>query len=298
MSEVLRDLSNALGAIVESGGPAVVRVEGRRRGPSSGVVWSADGVVVTACHVLEREEGIEVGLPDGRSLDASLVGRDPTTDVAVLRVPASGLSTPAWADGSALRVGHLVLGLSRPGRTARASLGVVSALGDAWRASSGGRIDRYVQTDLDIHIGFSGGLLVDASGLGAGMNTTGLMRGHSLALPLPTLKRVVESLLAHGRIRRGFLGIGTYPARLPAGLESRVGQPTALLVVSVEPDAPAARAGLLLGDALLSLGGQRVRHPGELLAILEEDRIGQEVAAKIVRAGEVRDVPITIGLRP
>lgn len=298
MPDVLTDLSNALGAIVESAGSAVVRVEGRRRGPSSGVVWSPNGVVVTASHVLEREEGIELGLPDGRSLDASLVGRDPTTDVAVLRAAASGMAVPSWADGSALRVGHLVLGLSRPGGTARASLGVVSALGDAWRAPTGGRIDRYVQTDLDIHIGFSGGLLVDASGRGVGINTTGLMRGHSLALPASTLRRVVDTLLAHGRVRRGFLGIGTYPARLPAGLESRLGQASALLVVSVEPEGPAARAGLLLGDVLISLAGHAVRHPGELLAALEEDRIGQEVTAKIVRAGEVRELPITIGVRP
>jgi S1-C subfamily serine protease len=298
MPEVLAELSNALGAIVESAGPAVVRVEGRRRGPSSGIAWSADGVVVTASHVLEREEGIEVGLPDGRSLDAALVGRDPTTDVAVLRVAASGLAAPHWADGSALRVGHLVLGVSRPGRAARAGLGVVAALGDAWRASTGGRIDRYVQTDLDVHIGFSGGLLVDASGRAVGMNTTGLLRGHSLVLPPPTLRRVVETLLAHGRVRRGFLGIGTYPARLPAGLESRLGQATALLVLSVEPETPAARAGLLLGDAVVSLAGHAVRHPGELLAALEEDRIGQEVTATIVRAGEVRELPITIGVRP
>jgi S1-C subfamily serine protease len=298
MPETLTELSSALAGIVERTGPSVVRVEGRRRGPSSGVVWSSDGVVITADHVLERDDGIELGLPDGQSIQASLVGRDPTTDLAVLRSSIAGLTVPRWADGSALRVGHLVLGLSRPGRSTRASLGVVFARGDAWRAPTGGRIDRYLQTDLGVHVGFSGGLLVDASGDALGLNTTGLMRGHSLVVPASTIRRAVESLLAHGRVRRGFLGIGTYPVRLPADLESRLGQASALLIVSVEADGPAARGGFLLGDALTSLAGQAVRHPGELLGLLEEDRIGRELTAKIVRAGEVRELPITIGVRP
>lgn len=297
MPETLTDLSNALAGLVERGEPSIARIEARRRGPSSGVVWSADGVVVTAHHVLERDEGIEVGLPDGREVVATLVGRDPATDIAVLRVPASGLAAASWSDTAGLRVGHLVVALSRPGRSARASLGMVSALGDTWRSPAGGRLDRYVQTDLGIHIGFSGSLLLDATGRALGINTTGLLRGHALAVPEPTLRRVVASLLAHGRIRRGFLGIGTYPVRLPANLQPALGQPSALLLVSVEPDSPASRAGLLQGDALVSLAGQPVRHPGELLGLLEEDRIGQDLIARIVRAGELREVPVTIGVR-
>jgi S1-C subfamily serine protease len=297
MSQILTDLSEALAGVVERGGASVVRVEARRRGPSSGVVWSADGIVLTAHHVLERDEGIEVGLPDGRTLEATLVGRDPSTDLAVLRVPATGLAATSLEEGAGWRVGQLVVALSRPGRSARASLGMVSALGEAWRTPAGGRIDHYVQTDIGIHIGFSGSLLLDAAGRAIGINTTGLVRGRALAVTASTTRRVVASLLAHGRIRRGFLGIGTYPVRLPASLESKLGQPSALLLVSVEPDSPAARAGLLLGDALVSLAGHSVRHPGELLGLLEEDKIGQELPAQIVRAGEVRVVPITVGVR-
>ena len=297
MPETLTDLSNALAGLVERHAPSIVRIEARRRGPSSGVVWAADGLVVTAQHVIEHEDGIEVGLPDGRTVEAVLVGRDPATDVAVLRVPASGLAAAAWSETNGLRVGQLVLAVSRPGRSARAGLGMLSALGEGWRSPAGGRLDRYVQTDLAIHIGFSGSLLVDAAGSAVGMNTTGLLRSQALAIPGPTLRRVVASLLSHGRIRRGFLGIGTYPARLPEHLQKSLGQPSALLLVSVEADSPAARAGLVQGDVLVALAGQPVRHPGELLELLEEDSIGHELPARIVRAGELREVTVAVGVR-
>jgi S1-C subfamily serine protease len=268
-----------------------------RRLPSSGVVWSAEGVIVTAHHAVERDEGIEVGLADGRSAAASLVGRDPTTDVAVLRAEASGLAAPAWGDPGAVRVGNLVLALSRPGRSVRANLGIVSVRGDSWRTPAGGRVDSYLQTDVARHPGFSGGLLLGVDGQGLGLNTSGLLRGLSLAVPAPTLARVVESILAHGRVRRGYLGLGTYAVRLPSGLEKQLGQASALMIVSVEPDSPAARAGLHMGDVLVSFDGHPVRHPLDLPPLLDGERIGAEVAARILRAGDARDVRITIGAR-
>ena len=169
------------------------RVEGRRRGPSSGIAWSADGVIVAAHHNLEWDEDIAVGLADGSTARANVVGRDATTDVAVLRAPVSGLAVPDWA-AETPKVGHLVLALTRPGRTVRASLGVVHALGDEWRTAAGGRVDRYLQTDIGLQPGFSGSLLVDLAGRAIGMNNAGLMRGTSLALPPATLRRVVEAL--------------------------------------------------------------------------------------------------------
>ena len=292
----LTELSNELAAAVERGGMSVVRVEGRRA-PSSGVVWSAEGVVLAAHHALEWDEGIEVGLPNGSTVPATLVGRDPTTDLAALRISAGGLVAPSWADSASARVGQLVLALSRPGRTVRASLGILSVKGEAWRTPAGGRLEHYLQTDVGRHVGFSGGLLLAADGQALGLTTAGLIRGAMMAVPAPTLLRVASALLAHGQVRRGFLGIGTYPVRLPAGLEREAGQATALLVVSVEPESPASRAGLTLGDVLLSFDSHALRHPTDLLPLLEAERIGAEVGARIARGGEARDVRITIGAR-
>jgi len=296
MSDVARALSSELADLVERAGTSVVRVEGGRL-PGSGVVWSADGVVVAASHSVEGDAGIEVGLADGSTLAATLVGRDPTTDVVALRVAASGLAAPAWADPSSVRVGQLVLGLSRPGRSVRAVLGIVSVRGEAWRTPSGGRLDHYLQTDIARHPGFSGGLLVGAAGEPLGLNTTGILRSTTLAITGPTLRRVVDALLAHGQVRRGFLGVGTYPVRLPASLAAEAGQPTALMLVSIEPGSPAEKAGLRLGDALLVFAGQSLRHPSDLLGLLDPDRIGAEVAVTLLRAGEIREVAVTVGTR-
>jgi S1-C subfamily serine protease len=297
MGVAMSSLSQELAEAVEVAGRHVVRIEGRRRGPSSGVVWSAEGLVVTTHHVLERDEGIGVGLPDGAVATAKVVGRDPGTDLALLRVEASGLAGPVWADTEGVRIGSLALAVSRPGRSARARLGIVSALGDAWRTPAGGRLDRYVETDLGIEMGFSGSALVGADGRLLGLNTAGLVRGTSLAVPAATVRRVVDALLAHGEVPRGYLGIGTYPVELPAGLHETTGQTAALLVVSVQPGSAAATAGLVLGDALLAMDGHRLTHPRQLLALLDEDRIGKEAVLRIVRAGEPRELRLTIGTR-
>lgn len=293
MGSVAEELSGAAAAAVERGGQAVVRVEGSRRGPSSGLAWSADGVIVAAHHSLEWDEEVVVGLPD-MAARATMVGRDPTTDIAVLRVTGSStpLTPPSWAEPDRLKVGHFVLGLSRPGRTVRATLGVVNALGDAWRTPAGGRVDRYLQSDLTPHAGLSGGLLVDLAGMALGMNTAGLLRGTATALPAATLRRVVGSLLSHGQVRRGLLGIATMAVRVPAAAPE---QAAGLLLTAVQPGSAAEAAGLLLGDVLLSVEGQPVVTAGDLLPYLEEENIGRELGARVVRAGEVRDVRVKVG---
>jgi S1-C subfamily serine protease len=296
MGDVLSELSQGLAGLVQRAGPSVVRVEGRRRGPSSGVAW-AEGLIVTAGHVLEWDEGIRIGLADGGSATASVVGRDPGTDLAVLRVDAPGLPLPAWNDGDDLDAGHLVLGLSRPGVRVRASLGMVSVRGDAWWTPSGGRLDRDLRIDIGLHVGFSGSLLVDAAGRAVGINTAGLVRATPIVIPTATLRRVVGELVAHGHVRRGFLGIGTQAARLPADAAQTVGQSAALLITSVQPNTAASAAGLLLGDVLVSFAGQPVQHPGDLYPLLDEPRIGQTVTLKILRAGRLEDVPLTVGAR-
>ncbi len=293
---ILSDLSRDLAAIVEAAGPGVVRVEARRRLPASGIVW-ADGVVVTANHVVQRDENIAVGLPDGGKVEATLAGRDPGTDVAVLRVPAT-VSAPAARGGvEDLRVGHLVLALGRPGRTVRATLGIVSALGESWRTPEGSQVERYLQTDAPFHPGFSGGPLVDAAGRVLGLNTTALVRGFSLTIPAATLQRVAETLLVHGRVRRGYLGIGAQPVRLGAETERTLGQRTGLLVLSIEPGSPAERGGLYVGDILTGFDGQPVTEIEDLMALLAADRIGQAVPLRIVRAGTLQDRTVAVGER-
>jgi S1-C subfamily serine protease len=296
MSAIGTELSAVTAAAAETAGRAVVRVEGRRRGPSSGIAWSADGVIVAAHHNVEWDEDIAVGLGDGSTARANVVGRDATTDVVVLRAAMGGLAVPEWA-AETPKVGHLALALTRPGRTVRASLGIVHALGDEWRTPAGGRVDRYLQTDIGLQPGFSGSLLVDLAGRALGMNNAGLVRGTSLALPPATLRRVVEALVAHGHVRRGFIGIGTIPVRLPAAFEKVAGQPTGLLVTSVAEESGAGRAGLLLGDVIVAVEGKGVSGPGDLLPFLEEDRVGRSLAVRIVRAGEPRELAVTVGAR-
>lgn len=298
MSAVLADFSNALATTVEQAGASVTRVEGRRRLPASGLIWSADGVIVTAHHVVEHDESIGIGLPDGSTVAASLVGRDPTTDLAVLRVQAANLPAPAWAELDGVRVGHLVLALGRPGQTVQATLGIVSALSEQnWRTPMGGQLDRYLQTDVVMYPGFSGGPLVSATGEIIGLNSSAVVRGVSLTIPGPTVRQVVETLLTHGRVRRGYLGVSTQPVRLPAGLAQQLGQETGLLLVAVEPGSPAEQGGLVLGDTLVTLANIPIRHHDDLLAQLSPDLVGATVLLRLVRGGQVIELNVPVGER-
>jgi S1-C subfamily serine protease len=296
MNDFAWQFSESLAGAVEKAAAGVVRLNGRRRRPSSGVIWS-QGVVVTTHHVLEWEEDIAVGLPDGSTTTAAVIGRDPSTDLAALRVAGPTPEPPEWGGAAEVKAGHLVLSLSRPGQRIRASLGMVGAVGEGWRTPMGGRIDTEIQTDLGIHTGFSGSALVDLRGRVLGVNTAGIYRATANVIPTATVRRVVDALLAHGQVRRGYLGIGTQPVRLPRELAERLGQPSGLLIVSVEPGSPADQAGLVLGDAILAFEGTPLRHPGELLPLLEEERIGKEATLSILRAGEVREIRVTVGAR-
>lgn len=295
MAEVLSNLSDALATTVASAGQSVLRVEGGSRLPASGIVWSADGLIVTTHHALERDDNIRVGLPDGQTVRTTLAGRDPTTDLAVLRVQATGLMAPTWVGPDDLRVGHLVLALGRPGRTVRATLGIVSALGEGWHTPAGGHLDYYLQTDASMYPGFSGGPLVDVTGEVIGLNTLALLRSAPLTVPTPTVRRVIETLLAHGRIRRGYLGVSIQPVRLPATLAQQLGQEAGLLVVSVEVGGPAERQGLVLGDTIVTVDGQLVRHFDDLLRLLSGDRIGVAVPIRIVRGGHMQELTVIVG---
>jgi S1-C subfamily serine protease len=295
--KALKDVSSALAETVAQAGKSVVRVEARRRIPASGIVWSSDGVIVTAHHVVHRDENIKIGLPEGEEVSAKLIGRDATTDLAVLHTDASGIEAPEWANIGDLRVGHLVLALGRPGQQVMATLGIVSALGERWRTPAGGELEPYLQTDVVMYPGFSGGLLVSGTGDGLGLNTSGLLRGVSLAVPHGSLAQVVQSLIEHGRVRRGYLGVSVQPVRLPVGLAEKLDQETGVLLVGVEADTPADEGGLVLGDTIVTFDGERVRHMDDLLARLSGERVGADVPVRVVRGGELKDLQVTIGAR-
>lgn len=294
---VFSDLANAMAAATEYASAGIVRVEARPRMSATGIVWSADGVIVTAHHVVEQDENIGIGLPDGGTTTAKLIGRDPTTDLAVLRAESKTLAPRTWVDVNSLKVGQLVLALGRPGQKIMATLGVVSAFDEAWRAPTGGRIDHYLQTDVVMYPGFSGGPLIDANGHFIGLNTSALLRGVSTTVPVDTVRKVVDTLLTKGRISRGYLGVGAQPARLPAALAEQLKQETGLLIISVESNGPADKAGLMLGDTIVKIENEAVRHLDDLLGALSGDRVGKAVAVKIVRGGQAREITAVVGER-
>lgn len=295
--DTLKNISDEMASLVESVGKGVVRVSARRRMPATGIVMTADGVIATSHHVVTRDENIKVGLPNGEEMPAELVGRDPSTDLALLKVDASGLTVPNWASSQGAKVGHLVLALGRPGKSVQSTLGVVSALGDSFQSHGGGRIDRYFQTDVVMYPGFSGGPLVGADGTVFGVNTSALMRGTSLTIPTETVQRVADTLLEHGHIKRGYLGITAQTVRLPESTAQVAEQETGLLIASVEDGSPAAEGGLMLGDTVIRLDGSPTRSMEELLSMLMGDIVGKNVTVSVVRGGEMTDVPVTIGER-
>lgn len=295
----LTALSNDLAAAVDTVGRSVVAVHARRRIPASGVVWQP-GVVVATHHTIQRDDDITVGLPDGTTVEATLAGRDPSTDLAVLRFASTSSAPAAALSTDSPRVGQLVLALGRPGASVTASLGIVSALGGEWRTWQGGTIDRFVRLDVAVYDGFSGGPLVDATGRVAGVNTSGLARATALTVPAATVSRVAAQLLSRGHIARGWLGIATQPVRLPAALQQSLGTEAAigLVVVNVEPDSPADRGGVLIGDILLAVDDGPVSDPGDVMAALGGDRIGQTIALRVARGGRAERLTVTVGERP
>jgi S1-C subfamily serine protease len=296
----LLSLSNALADAVERAGRSVVAVNARQRAPSSGVQWRP-GVIVTADHTLERDERITVTLPDGRRLAASVTGRDPGTDLAVLRVEGMDLPPAEIADSAELKVGHIVLAVARPGdHGLSASWGAVSAISGSWRTWTGGQIDQLVRIDLTLYPGFSGGPLADAQGRVAGITTSGLSRSTSLAIPTSTVNRVTEQLVSKGRIARGYLGLGLQAVRLPDSLKGSLGLTSdgGLIVVSVEQGGPGESAGILVGDILVALEGTSVSDSDAVQGVLGPESVGKTVRLLLVRGGQRAEIPVTVGERP
>jgi S1-C subfamily serine protease len=304
-SNSLTALSDTLANAVARAGRSIVTVSARPRQSASGILWRPDQgetIILTADHVVEREDEIGITLPDGSETKAQLIGRDPSTDLAALRISGVDLgegAAPAEIAGDP-KIGHLVLAIGRPGSSGlRASMGVISALEGPRRAWRGGEMEGIIFADLTLYPGFSGGPLVDLAGRVVGLSSSHLTRESSTAIPVTTLRRVVASLLTHGRIRRGYLGVGTQQVPLSPALAQKAGvtQDTALLVVSVEAGSPAEQGGLILGDQVLALGGQPVTDAQTLRAQLGAERVGQPLAIKVLRGGEPAEISVTVGER-
>lgn len=289
MTNELAALSNDLAAAVERAGKSVVAVHARPRFSSSGVIWRP-GVIVTAEHTIRREEEITVTLPDGTDHPATLVGADAGTDIAVLKL-AEAAGETATLSSAELRPGYLALAIGRSENSGvNATLGIISAVSGGWRTWRGGRLDQYIRLDLTMYPSSSGAAVIDTSGAVIGIATSGLSRIAGLAIPGSTINRVTDEILSRGRVARGYLGVGLQPVNVTDHQKG-------LIVLSVEQGGPADKAGLLVGDILLSLGGKTVTDTGDVQTALESVAVGQAIEAALLRGGAARQVTITVGER-
>lgn len=289
MQNSLTNLSDELAGVVEHAGASVVAVYGGGRMPSSGVHWSP-GLIVTAEHSLRRDEEIRVGLADGRTIAAELAGRDPGTDLAVLKIDAGALATLGSARQNAPKTGNIVLAVGRHRDIGVcAAMGIVSVVGPGYQTWRGGKLDSFLRLDLELYPGCSGALVVDSAGQAVGVASSVHSRIAPVAIPAATVDRVASELSKRGYVARGYLGVGMQPVALPDG--------AGLIVVSVEKDSPAAKAGFVIGDILLALNGNALRDTRDVQTFLAGDNIGKSVAASILRGGERREIALTVGER-
>jgi S1-C subfamily serine protease len=283
---------------VAKAGAATVMVDARRRMPASGIAYAAE-LVLTADHVVERDDDLRILLPDGEQTPVALAGRDPGSDLVLLRLERAVL-VPAQPAAQEARVGQLALALGRPSEEGiQASLGVISAVGGPVRTRRGSLLDRYLRTDTIPYPGFSGGPLIDAAGHVLGVNTSGLAPGVSLTIPASLAWGVAQALAQHGHVRRGYLGIRSQPVSIPAAQRQALGrgQEAGLLLVGVEDDSPAARGGLMVGDILVGLAGEPIDDPDQLLARLVGAIVGQPAEVEILRGGQLLKIQVKIGER-
>lgn len=297
MTASLTDFSNGLTTAVEKGGAGTVLVDARKRYPASGIALTED-LVLTADHVVTREDGIKVVLADGKSFEASIAGRDPGSDLAVLRLPEKVL-TPARTSES-VKVGQLVLALGRPNQEGiQASWGIVTAISGPTRTFRGGMLDEFIQSETTPYPGFSGGPLINTEGEVLGLNTSGLTRGSSLTIPVKVAWRTGEALAQHGSVKRGYLGVRTQPVEIPEGSRQALKreQSQGLLVLWLEEGGPAATSGLLVGDILVAISGQLLKDADDLFSALGSDTVGKAIEVEILRGGRPETIAVTVGER-
>lgn len=296
MSNVLVDLSNAMAAAAERAGTSTVQVNARRRMPASGIVFAAD-LILTADHVVEQEDGISITLGDGSVVGAKLAGRDPGSDLALLRLDQPA-GKPAEISAGA-KIGQLVLALGRPSNGGiEASLGVVSAVGGPVRTPRG-MIDRYIRTDTTPYPGFSGGPLVDAEGRVVGLNTSGFGYGAALTIPADLAWSVAAQLEKHGSVQRGYLGIRSQSVEISKATQKALKreQGAGLVVIGVETGSPAEAGGMMVGDILVGIEGHPILDHDELFARLSGDAVGKSIAVEILRGGKPETLKVKVGAR-
>jgi len=300
MSAELIELSNALAQATERAAASAVAVHTEPRGSSSGVVWRS-GIIVTAEHALRRDEEIQVTLPDGRVAAAALVGRDPSTDLAVLKCAEATGAVAAFGDVAALKPGNLALVVGRTRASGPvAALGVVSLVAPERRTWTGATLAPYIRLDVALQPTAVGGAVVDAHGRAVGIATPRFARFGAIAVPAPAIDRVVDTLLRKGHIPQGYLGVGLQPVRLPDALRQSLqrSEKTAAMVLEVEPEGPAHKAGIIIGDILVALAGSPVARLEDVQAQLRGEAIGKPLALKFVRGGAAQEVNIVVGERP
>lgn len=302
--------SNQLSDAVEKAASAIVAVNARRRRGSSGVHWRKN-LILTADHTIQQDEEIRVILPDGQALSATIAGRDSTLDLAVLRLEAADLPTAEIADSTQTKVGQIVLAVSRSAEgSTSASMGIISSISSiaqgrhehhrpGRRDKPRGAIAQLIQPALMMYPGFSGGALINPEGQVLGINTAGA-RHLPLTIPAAIVDRVLDQLLQTGRIARGYLGLGMQAIRLPDALyrSLNLSHSGGVIIVSVEPGAPADQAGVLLGDILVALNESPIGEVTDVHALLSSEQVGHPLTAKIIRGGVLIEQTITVGERP
>jgi S1-C subfamily serine protease len=297
MTNSFSEFSEGLSAAVEKGGASTILVDARKRYPASGIAY-ADDLVLTADHVVTREDGIKILLPDGKSLTATIAGRDPGSDLAVLRIAEKALTAAKTSDD--VKVGQLVLALGRPNSEGmQASWGIVTSISGPTRTFRGGMLDEYIRTETTPYPGFSGGPLVNTEGEVLGLNTSGLTRGSSLTIPNKVAWRVAEALATHGSVKRGYLGVRTQPVEIPEAARQALKreQEHGLLVLWLEEGGPAEKSGVLVGDILVAISGQPVGDTDDLFSALNTETVGKAIAVEVLRGGRPETVSVTVGER-
>lgn len=300
MSAELIALSDALAEVTEKTGRGAVAVHAEARGSSSGVVWRS-GVIVTTEHALQRDDEIQVTLPDGRVVAAQLAGRDASTDLAVLKCAEATTAVAEFADAGAVKPGSLILVVGRTRASgAVAALGVVSLVAAERKTWTGTAMSPYIRLDAGLQPTAIGGAVVDARGAVVGVATPKFARFGAVAIPAATVNAVVDALLTKGRIPRGYLGVGLQPVRLPEALRQKLQrkEKAAAILLEVEPNGPAHAAGLVIGDILVEMAGRQVTHFEDVQSHLGADAIGKGVSLKYVRGGEVHEANVVVAERP
>lgn len=293
-------LSEQISRMLERIGESIVAVHGRERIPSTGL-HIGEGYVVTASHSIKRAQDITVRFGRETNTTGELIGRDPGTDLAVLKLPVSGLSTPEFGDTSGLKAGHIVVAAGfGQGKSPNGSLGIISVVDGAWRTWRGGRIDQLIHSDIRLYPGFSGGPLLNSTGQVLGINTSGLWRNQVVTVPMSTVLRIVGELKRKGRIAKGYLGVAMYPLRLPRPIQEqfKLAESSGLIVLNVEPQSPANQAGLMIGDVLVKLNDTALNSMEDMQAFLEPESVGKTVKLSIIRGGAPLDLSVVIGERP